>query len=128
MPLNWTPVFVPTPLVIVAVPSDTTVVPTVSVKLTMPVGWLAAWPETVSATVAIRLATCPLARGDGFTETVVLVLSPTLTPVPLTATTCVLLGIFNVLFVRVMLALERYFVIVPPQGLIPGAVYAYALQ
>jgi hypothetical protein len=28
----------------------------------------------------------------------------TLTPVPLTETTCVLLGIFNVLFVRVMVA------------------------
>src|SRR6266568_3809035 len=64
--------------------------PTVSVKVTEPVGMVVVCPDVVSDTVAVSVAGCPLTRDVGVIATVVDVVSPGLVPVPLTETCCVL--------------------------------------
>ena len=60
----------------------------------------------MSDTVAVIVTVCPAVTDDGFTDTVVAVVSPGLKLVPLTETCCVLPATLRVLFVTVMPALR----------------------
>src|ERR1700677_4306727 len=80
--------------------------PTVSMKLTEPVGEFEVWPVAVSVTVAVIVTDWPLITEAGLAATVVAVLSLTFRPVPLTETCSVLPVTLRVLLVTLMPAIR----------------------
>ena len=86
--------------------NDVILDPTVSVKVTWPVGTVEALPAVVSVTVAVRVEVWPIVIGDGFMETAVAVVSGGPAARPLSVTCCVALARLRALVRRVRLALR----------------------
>ena len=106
---SFTPVSVAMPpLSVTGVPllSDIDVEPTVSRKLTAPVGMVDECPVAVSLTVAVNVSGCPMAAEVGLMETAVAVVAALIMPVPLTRISCVVPVTLSALLVTVMPALR----------------------
>ena len=108
-PLSVTPVSTALPAErLTALPpfSDVVVDPSVSLKMTGPVGTVEVCPAVVSVTVAVIVTGCPMFAGEIFDVTATDVVSPGFRPVPLTETCCALPATLRVLFVTVIPALK----------------------